>query len=224
MYMIRLRERGCGSNTSKCTSSSTCCVQRLLVGITNTYLLRTSIILQQYQPKMKCFDFFTRKIDYCSRPGPRYFLWAFVNYISKFGAIFFSAKNVNLFSLIVSFFRMFHKTCIQRGRKQHRAPLIIDGEWTGPRGRHLWHFLPGEITLWTGDRQLCIAKQQSSWQHWWKLVSFAFFTSARYMPISGAASLYFSCCCPFWAVFFTLNFLFVWTVWAFLSYYNINNS
>ena len=37
------------------------------------------------------------------------------------------------------------------------------------------------------------------------------------MPISGAASLHVSCCCPFKVVLLTINFLVVCTIWAFPS-------
>ena len=57
VHIYMYRKQAYVSSTSKCTSTSTVAAVhvRLLVGITNTYLLRrTDIITQRYQPTMNC--------------------------------------------------------------------------------------------------------------------------------------------------------------------------
>ena len=70
VHMIWIQERAYGSSTGKCTSTSTVAAVyvRPLVGITITYLLRTSILPQQYQPTNICYNSQGGK-NYCSRLG-----------------------------------------------------------------------------------------------------------------------------------------------------------
>ena len=72
-----------------------------------------------------------------------------------------------------------------------------------------------------------IAQQSSSRQRCWKVVAFgiSYYSSARYIPISEAASLHFLCCCPFWSVLLSLNFLFVDNQrLSFLTYYFLHTA
>ena len=70
------------------------------------------------------------------RPDSTYFLEVFANYISKFGVLCLLGQKLNRFQPRSFLFRVFRENCMQRGRKQQRAPLV-DTERTGPRGRQL---------------------------------------------------------------------------------------
>ena len=129
------------------------------------------------------------------------------------------------YSLIFLVFRCFSKTANNVGgnNREHLSDIL------SKRAHGVIHLF-------------CYIVQQGRWHCCWKLwtvsicIAAVFMTttpskgcnlshflfinttcsSARYMLISRAALLHFSCC-PFWAVFLTLNFLFVCTISAFFS-------
>ena len=81
----------------------------------------------------------------------KHFRWVFVNYISKFGVISSRPKIEPFSDSLFLVFECFAKTACNVGGN-NREPLI-DIEQTGPRGRLLWYFSAGEMTLWNVDRQ-----------------------------------------------------------------------
>ena len=150
---------------------------------------------------------------------PKYWSWVFVHYVWKLGIFFSPPVEIEPFSPYCFLFLLcFVKTACNLGKTTENAShmyIYILSERVHGVGIWFVIFPAGGRTLWTVDHHDMHSRAavlMTTLMKCCNLLAFLTKNCARYMAISGTASLYSLCCCPLWAVFLTLSSLFVCTV------------